>query len=135
MNKRGTFLGVVDKIPYLQTLGVTTVELLPVFQFDSQDGPNGLENYWGYDPVSFFAPHLAYCTDHDPQHCMDEFRTMVKAFHKAGIEVILDVVYNHTSEGNQQGPTVCFRGFENSVYYILNQTKPSTPTSPALATH
>ncbi len=121
--KRGTFLGVVDKISYLQTLGVTAVELLPVFQFDSQDVPNGLENYWGYDPVSFFAPHLAYCTDRDPQHCMDEFRTMVKALHKAGIEVILDVVYNHTSEGNEQGPTVCFRGFENSVYYILNQDK------------
>jgi len=121
--KRGTFLGVVEKIPYLQQLGVTAVELLPVFQFDSQDAPDGLENYWGYDPVSFFAPHLAYCTDSDPQRCMDEFRTMVMALHKAGIEVILDVVYNHTSEGDERGPTVCFRGIENSVYYILNQDK------------
>ena len=122
-NKRGTFLGVVEKIPYLQQLGVTAVELLPVFQFDPQDTPHGLENYWGYDPVSFFAPHLAYGTDSDPLRCMDEFRTMVKALHKAGIEVILDVVYNHTSEGNERGPTVCFRGIENSTYYILNHDK------------
>ena len=121
--RRGTYLGMVEKIPYLLELGVTAVELLPVFQFDPQDTPHGLENYWGYDPVSFFAPHLGYCTDSDPQRCMDEFRTMVKALHNAGIEVILDVVYNHTSEGDEHGPTVCFRGIENSVYYILNSDK------------
>ncbi len=119
--RRGKYLGVVDKIPYLKSLGVTAVELLPVFQFDSKDAPDSLENYWGYDPVSFFAPHLAYGTDRDPLHCLDEFRTMVKELHRAGIEVILDVVYNHTSEGDERGPTVCFRGLENSFYYILTQ--------------
>ena len=106
---RGTYLGVVEKIPYLQSLGITAIELLPVFQFDSADAPSGLANYWGYDPVSFFAPHLAYSTNtDDPVTCLDEFRTMVKALHRAGIEVILDVVYNHTAEGDENGPTLCF---------------------------
>ncbi len=117
---RGTYLGVIEKIPYLQSLGITAVELLPVFQFDCADAPSGLINYWGYDPVSFFAPHLAYSTDTDkPLACLDEFRTMVKALHRAGIEVILDVVYNHTAEGDEHGPTLCFRGLENNFYYIL----------------
>jgi glycogen operon protein len=117
---RGKYLGLIEKIPYLQSLGITAVELMPVFQFDSQSGPAGLTNYWGYDPVSFFAPHVAYGTrPDDPLACLDEFRTLVKAMHRAGIEVILDVVYNHTDEGNEHGPTICFRGFENNFYYIL----------------
>jgi len=117
---RGKYLGVIEKIPYLQSLGITAVELLPVYQFDASDAPAGLANYWGYDPVSFFAPHLAYSTNSDnPAACPDEFRTMVKALHHAGIEVILDVVYNHTAEGDKHGPTFCFRGLENSFYYIL----------------
>jgi glycogen operon protein len=121
---RGTYLGVIEKIPYLQTLGITAVELLPVFQFDSADAPPGLFNYWGYDPVSFFAPHLAYSTNaNDPAACLDEFRTMVKALHRAGIEVILDVVYNHTAEGDERGPTLCFRGLENNFYYILENDR------------
>jgi isoamylase len=120
---RGTYLGVIEKIPYLQDLGITAVELLPVFQFDPQDAPFGLSNYWGYDPVSFFAPHLPYSTGNDPLVCLDEFRTMVKELHRAGIEVILDVVYNHTAEGDENGPTLCFRGLDNSSYYILNQDK------------
>ena len=120
---RGTYLGVIEKIPYLQELGVTAVELMPVFQFDVQDAPIGLSNYWGYSPVSFFAPHLGYCTRPDSLACLDEFRTMVKALHQAGIEVILDVVYNHTAEGDEHGPTLCFRGLENSYYYILNGNK------------
>jgi glycogen operon protein len=121
---RGTYLGVVEKIPYLQSLGITAVELLPVYQFDSSDAPSGLINYWGYDPVSFFAPHLAYSTNHDdPRVCLDEFRTMVKALHRAGIEVILDVVYNHTAEGDEHGPTFCFRGLENNFYYILEDDR------------
>jgi glycogen operon protein len=121
---RGTYLGVIEKIPYLQTLGITAVELLPVFQFDSADAPPGLFNYWGYDPVSFFAPHLAYSTNaNDPAACLDEFRTMVKALHRAGIEVILDVVYNHTAEGDERGPTLCFRGLENNFYYILEDDR------------
>jgi glycogen operon protein len=116
---RGTFRGVIDKIPYLQDLGITAVELLPVFQFDSQDCPNGLVNYWGYAPISFFAPHQAYSSRQDCLGPVDEFRDMVKAFHRAGIEVILDVVFNHTAEGGGDGPTLCFRGIDNDAYYIL----------------
>ncbi|WP_348268746.1 glycogen debranching protein GlgX [Edaphobacter paludis] len=121
--KRGTYLGVIEKISYLQELGITAVELLPIFQFDAQDAPPGLSNYWGYSPVSFFAPHLAYSTSSDPIACLDEFRTMVKELHRAGIEVILDVVYNHTAESDEHGPTLCFRGLENSFYYLLNKDK------------
>ncbi len=117
--KRGTYAGLIEKIPYLQALGITAVELLPVFQFDAQDAPAGLVNYWGYSPVSFFAPHSGYSSRQDPLGPLDEFRDMVKALHRAGIEVILDVVYNHTAEGNEQGPTFCFRGLENRAYYIL----------------
>lgn len=118
---RGTFAGLVEKIPYLQELGITAVELLPVFQFDPQDAPPGRVNYWGYQPVSFFAPHQAYSSRRDPLGPVDEFRDMVKALHRAGIEVILDVVFNHTSEGGANGPTLCFRGLENSVYYMLEK--------------
>jgi isoamylase len=120
---RGTYAGLVEKIPYLQQLGITAVELLPVFQFDSQDAPPGLVNYWGYAPVSFFAPHQAYSSRQDPLGPPDEFRDMVKALHRAGIEVILDVVFNHTAEGNHLGPTLSFRGLENSTYYILENDR------------
>ncbi len=121
--KRGTYAGLIDKIPYLQDLGVTAVELLPVFQFDAQEAPPGKTNYWGYNPVSFFAPHHAYSSNKEPLGPIDEFRDMVKALHKAGIEVILDVVYNHTAEGDHRGPTFCFKGFENHSYYILDQNR------------
>jgi isoamylase len=117
--RRGTYAGLVEKIPYLQRLGITAVELLPVFQFDPYDCPPGKINYWGYAPVSFFAPHRAYSARQDPLGPVDEFRDMVKALHRAGIEVILDVVFNHTAEGDERGPTVCFRGLDNSTYYIL----------------
>jgi len=116
---RGTFRGLIEKIPYLQNLGITAVELLPIFQFDPQDCPAGLVNYWGYAPVSFFAPHQAYSSRRDPLGPVDEFRDMVKALHRAGIEVILDVVFNHTAEGNRSGPTISFRGIDNTVYYVL----------------
>jgi glycogen operon protein len=116
---RGTYAGLIERIPYLQQLGITAVELLPVFQFDPQDCPPGLVNYWGYQPVSFFAPHQAYSSRQDPLGPIDEFRDMVKALHRAGIEVILDVVFNHTSEGKDDGPTLCFRGLDNPTYYIL----------------
>jgi isoamylase len=116
---RGTYAGLVERIPYLQDLGITAVELLPVFQFDELQAPEGLTNYWGYNPVSFFAPHCGYSSRRDPLDVLDEFRDMVKALHRAGIEVILDVVYNHTAEGDHAGPTLCFKGLENSVYYIL----------------
>ena len=117
--KRGTYAGVIDKIPYLKSLGITTVELLPVFQFDALDAPAGHINYWGYAPVSFFAPHHAYSSRPDPLGAVDEFRDMVKALHKADIEVILDVVFNHTAEGDEAGPTICFRGFADRAYYVL----------------
>src|SRR6201998_3319356 len=118
-SKRGTYAGLVEKIPYLQQLGITAVELLPVFQFDAQDAPSGRVNYWGYSPVSFFAPHQAYSSRQDPLGTVNEFRDMVKALHRAGLEVILDVVFNHTAEGDHRGPTLCFRGFENDAYYVL----------------
>ena len=118
-SKRGTYAGLVEKIPYLQQLGITAVELLPVFQFDPQDAPAGRTNYWGYSPVSFFAPHQAYSSRQTPLGAVDEFRDMVKALHRAGIEVILDVVFNHTAEGEHDGPTLCFRGLDNPTYYLL----------------
>ncbi len=118
-SKRGTYAGLVEKIPHLQELGITAVELLPVFQFDPQDAPRGRTNYWGYSPVSFFAPHHAYSSFQEPLAALDEFRDMVKALHRAGIEVILDVVFNHTAEGGRDGPTQCFRGLDNPTYYLL----------------
>ncbi len=119
--RRGTYPGLIEKIPYLVDLGVTAVELLPVFAFDPQDAPAGLVNYWGYSPVSFFAPHPAYAAAGGPLGALDEFRDMVKALHRAGIEVILDVVYNHTAEGNEAGPTFSFRGLDNFAYYLLEE--------------
>ncbi|MBV8088993.1 MAG: glycogen debranching protein GlgX [Alphaproteobacteria bacterium] len=120
---RGTYAGLIEKIPYLQDLGITAVELLPIFQFDRQDAPPGLVNYWGYSPVSFFAPHTGYSSRKDPLGPVDEFRDLVKALHHAGIEVILDVVYNHTAEGNAEGPTLCFRGLANEIYYMLDKDR------------
>lgn len=107
---RGTFLGLIEKIPYLQELGVTVVELLPVHQFDPKEG-----NYWGYMTLNFFAPHQGYSVT-DGQR---EFQEMVRAFHQAGIEVWLDVVYNHTAEGDQGGPTYSMRGIDNTSYYLV----------------
>ncbi len=118
---RGTFRGLMEKIPYLQHLGITAVEFLPVFAFDVQDCPPGLVNYWGYAPVSFFAPHPAYSSRRGPLEPIDEFRDMVKALHRGGIEVILDVVFNHTGENNEKGATLCFRGIDNPAYYVLQQ--------------
>jgi glycogen operon protein len=116
---RGTYAGLIEKIPYLQQLGITAVELLPLFHFDVQDCPLGKVNYWGYAPISFFAPHPAYSSRIDPLGPVDEFRDMVKALHRAGIEAILDVVFNHTAEGDHRGPTLSFRGLDNNAYYIL----------------
>ncbi len=118
---RGTFAGLIEKIPYLQRLGITAVELLPVFQFDPQDSPPGLVNYWGYAPVSFFAPHHGYSSRRDPLGPVDEFRDMVKALHRAGLEIILDVVFNHTAEVDHVGPTLSFRGLDNTTYYTLEE--------------
>jgi len=119
----GTFRAVIEKIPYLKSLGVTAVELLPVFQFDDTEAHefegNKLNNFWGYSTMAYFAPHPGYCESSGEAQHMTEFRDMVKALHKAGIEVILDVVFNHTDEGNHQGPTFSFRGFDNLNYYYL----------------
>jgi glycogen operon protein len=122
-SRRGTYSGLIEKIPHLQQLGITAVELLPIFQFDTLDCPPGLVNYWGYAPVSFFAPHRAYSSRQDALGPVDEFRDMVKALHRVGIEVILDVVFNHTAEGDSSGPTVCFRGIDNPTYYILEEDR------------
>ena len=119
--RRGTFAGLAEKIPYLKDLGVTAVELMPVFQFDAQDAPGARTNYWGYSPVAFLAPHLDYAASGDPLAAIDEFRDLVKAMHRAGIEVILDVVFNHTAEGDEKGPTLSFRGLDNRAYYILDR--------------
>jgi glycogen operon protein len=121
--KRGTYAGLIEKVPYLKDLGVTAVELLPVFQFDLQDAPAGRVNYWGYQPVSFFAPHHAYSSQQNPLAVLDEFRDMIKALHRADIEVILDVVFNHTAEGGVTGPTLCYRGLANDFYYMLEGDK------------
>lgn len=116
---RGRYAGLIDKIPYLVDLGVTAVELMPVFQFDPLDAPPGLTNHWGYSPVSFFAPHAAYAMGTDPLAPLNEFRDLVKALHRAGLEVILDVVYNHSAEGDERGPTQSLRGLDNATYYML----------------
>lgn len=120
----GTFSGVVEKIPYLQDLGITAVELLPVFDFDETavlrmiDG-QPLRNFWGYSTLAFFAPQSFYCVSPERGTHLKEFRDMVKALHKAGIEVILDVVFNHTDEGNHEGPVYAFKGIDNRVHYFL----------------
>jgi glycogen operon protein len=124
----GTYRGLIAKIPYLQDLGVTAVELLPVFQFDPQDAPRGLPNYWGYQPISFLVPHHGYSSawrgGGDALAVLDEFRDMVKALHRAGIEVILDVVFNHTAEADATGPTFSYRGLANADYYLLDPADP-----------
>ena len=123
----GTFAGLVEKIPYLKELGITAVELLPVFAFDEHDmrfpiplEGKPLKNFWGYDPVAHFVPHPGYCLAPAEGSHVRDFREMVKALHKAGIEVILDVVFNHTSEGDHLGPTISFKGIDNRIYYFLD---------------
>jgi len=122
----GTYLGLVEKLGYLQDLGVTAVELMPVFEFnedelDRRDPLSGrrLRNYWGYNPVGFFAPKASYAST--PPDAVREFKTLVKTCHRAGIEVILDVVFNHTAEGNELGPTLSFRGLDNTIFYALSE--------------
>jgi glycogen operon protein len=119
---RGTYLGVIEQIPYLKSLGVTAVELMPVHEFPINHWTGTAEkyaNYWGYDPLAFFAPHRGYAASSEPGAQVFEFKQMVLALHQAGIEVILDVVFNHTAEGNEQGPVLSFKGLENRVYYML----------------
>ncbi|MDR3200706.1 MAG: glycogen debranching protein GlgX [Spirochaetales bacterium] len=126
----GTYLGVVEKIPYLKELGITSLELLPLmefdeFEFDRSNPLSGetLQNYWGYSTIAFFAPKGSYSTGHGLGEQVTEFKTMIRELHKAGIEVIMDVVFNHTGEGSEMGQTYSFRGFDNSIYYILDENK------------
>jgi glycogen operon protein len=127
---RGTYRGLIEKIPYLKTLGVTAVELMPVQEFNefsvTRRNPltnQPLRNYWGYDPVAFFAPKASYSSSGGLGQQKLEFKEMVQAFHKADIEVILDVVFNHTAEGDELGPTLCFRGIDNAIFYTLADDK------------
>ena len=124
----GTYLGFIEKIPYLNHIGVNAVEFLPVFEFDENENSNinprtgeKLKNFWGYSTISFFAPKASYAHNKAPGGSVNEFKTLVRELHKAGIEVILDVVFNHTAEGNEHGLTLNFRGIENSIYYMLVQ--------------
>ncbi|NJD08186.1 MAG: glycogen debranching protein GlgX [Methylococcaceae bacterium] len=126
----GTYLGIIEKIPYLKELGINTLELMPLQAFNPRETTaqnpftgQPLANYWGYNTVAFFAPHEGYGSRRYPGCQVDEFRTMVKALHKAGIEVLLDVVFNHTAEGDETGPTLNFRGMDNSIYYLLEEDK------------
>ena len=120
----GPFLGVIEKIPYLQSLGVTAVELMPIHEFPINDVLGRTPerwNFWGYDSLASFSPHRGYATNGQPGAQVGEFKQMVRALHAAGIEVILDVVFNHTAEGNENGPTLSFKGLENQVYYMLDE--------------
>ena len=112
----GTYAGLIEKIPYLKELGVTIVELMPVHQFDPQEG-----NYWGYMTLNFFSPHLTYASK--PEEANTEFKEMVRALHAAGIEVVLDVVYNHTAEADHLGPTYSFKGIDNASFYLLTHDR------------
>ena len=124
----GTFAGLIEKIPYLLDLGVTTVQLMPVFQFDEREVHNvnpvdgkRLTNYWGYSPIGFFAPHRGYYTeDWSQMRHLTGFRDLVRELHRVGLEVYLDVVFNHTAEGDERGPTQAYRGLDNAVYYLLD---------------
>jgi isoamylase len=126
----GTYRGLVEKISYLKEMGVTAVELMPIHEFNENElirvNPETgkqLRNYWGYNPVSFFAPKASYSSSQALGGQITEFKQMVQELHAAGIEVILDVVFNHTAEGNELGPTFCFRGIDNAIFYMLNQDK------------
>jgi isoamylase len=122
----GTFAGLIEKVPYLQQLGITHVELLPVMAFDEQDVPPhtaelGLSNYWGYSTHSFFSPHPGYCVTPDQATHIQEFRDLVKALHQAGIGVIMDVVFNHTSEAGAEGPVINFKGITGNSFYLTDK--------------
>ncbi|WP_269623340.1 glycogen debranching protein [Prochlorococcus marinus] len=118
---KGTFLGLMDKISYLKEMGITSIELLPVFSFDPSDAPHGVKNYWGYSPINWFTPHHDFISKTNSLSPRDQFRKFVEKCHNNQIEVILDVVYNHTSEGNKDGPIISWKGFSESLYYHKNE--------------
>ena len=120
---KSCFTKIKSKIPYLKELGITAIELLPIFCFDPNDSPNGLNNFWGYSPINWFSPHYQYFSDESPKIIRNELRAFVQECHKFGIEVILDVVYNHTSEGNECGPALSWKGIDENLYYFLDEDK------------
>ncbi len=127
VNNPGTFRGLLEKIPYLKELGITAVELMPITEFEENDNPRAnpltgeqLKNFWGYHPITFFAPKASYASVPEQDGMVREFKALVKALHEAGIEVILDIVFNHTAEGDARGPTFSFRGIDNYIYYIVD---------------
>ena len=113
----------LKKIPYLKELGITTIELLPIFCFDPTDAPNGLKNFWGYSPINWFTPHFEYLSNESAEKNREEFRRFVEECHKADIEVILDVVYNHTCEGDSKGPAISWKGIDENLYYFIGKDK------------
>jgi glycogen operon protein len=126
----GTYRGVVEAIPYLKNLGITSVEFLPLHEFDEFENTHKnpktaekLTNYWGYSTIAFFSPKANYSSSGKRGQQVDEFKEMVRELHKAGLEIILDIVFNHTAEGNEKGPTLSFRGLDNSIYYLLSDNK------------
>ena len=121
--KQGTFLGLIKKIPYLKALGITTIELLPVFIFDPFDSPLGVTNYWGYSPINWFTPHVNYVAGANPLDARNQFRELIASCHDNGLEVLIDVVYNHTTEGNKEGPLISWKGFGDSLYYFKNKKR------------
>ncbi len=130
VKNKGTYKGLIEKIPYFKELGITSIELLPIQEFDEHENSNSnpktgkaLTNYWGYSTMSFFAPKASYASNKNPGQCVNEFKEMVREMHKNGLEVILDIVFNHTAEGNENGPTINFKGFDNSIYYMLEDNQ------------
>jgi len=126
----GTYRGIIESIPYLKDLGITSLELLPINEFDENENSRinprtgePLRNYWGYSTIAFFAPKATYSSDRSGSGAVREFKEMVRELHKAGMEIILDIVFNHTAEGNERGVTMCFRGFDNPVYYMLEDNR------------
>lgn len=120
-----------DKIPYLKDLGINAVELMPIFEFDEMESARVVDgvqlyNYWGYNTVSFFAPNTSYAFNEEHNHEGDELKSLIKALKENGIEVILDVVFNHTAEGNEMGPCFSFKGIDNNVYYMLTRMHTTT---------
>ncbi len=122
-SQKGTFIGLIEKIPYLKSIGITSIELLPVFAFDASDSPEGLENYWGYSPINWFTPHQGFVAGDNPLEARQQFKKLVEVCHDNGIEVIIDVVYNHTTEGNQDGPIISWKNFGPKTYYHQDENK------------
>ena len=116
-SKKGTFIGLIEKIPYLKSLGITSIELLPIFAFDTYDAPEGLKNYWGYSPINWFTPHQDFVDGYKPLEARKQFKHFVEVCHDNGLEVLIDVVYNHTTEGNNEGPNISWKNFGPKLYY------------------